>query len=154
MAIKFGTLLLASAALAGVVTASGAFAQGQGGGGQGGGRGMGGPLGMYSRADTDGDGKVSLAEFQANRQQQFTRYDTDGNGSISFAELDAMVAQRPQMQSRIDALKAADANGDKAISADEFKAAGDVEFKKVDKNGDGFIDQTEAQAAMPARPAQ
>lgn len=149
MAIKLGTLLIASAALAGVVTASGAFAQNQGGG-----RGFGGPLGMYGRSDTDGDGKVSLAEFQAGRQQQFTRYDTDANGSISFAELDAMVAQRPQMQTRIDALKAADTNGDKAISADEFKAAGDAEFKKVDKNGDGFIDQSEAQAAMPPRPGQ
>lgn len=154
MAIKLGTLLLASAALAGVVTASGAFAQGQGGG-QGGGRGgMGGPLGMYSRADADSDGKVSLAEFETSRQQQFGRYDTDSNGSVSFAELDAMVAQRPQMQSRIDALKAADANGDKALSADEFKAAADAEFKKVDANGDGFIDQAEAQAAMPQRPAQ
>jgi Ca2+-binding EF-hand superfamily protein len=153
MNIKLGKLLLAAAALAGVAT--GAFAQGQGGGGgRGQGGGFGGPLGMYSRADTNSDGKVSLAELEASRAQQFARYDTDGNGSISFAELDAMAAQRPQMQSRIDALKAADANGDKALSPDEFKAAADAEFKKVDTNGDGFIDATEAAAAMPQRPAQ
>lgn len=117
-------------------------AHAQGWGGQGGGQGG----GMMARYDTDKDGKVSLSEYEAGRQMMFGRIDADGNGSVSFAEIDAMM-QRMQgddpraqmMQKRMEALKAADTNGDQAISADEFKAATDAEFKTLDKNGDGFL---------------
>ncbi|MDI7775363.1 EF-hand domain-containing protein [Asticcacaulis sp. EMRT-3] len=151
--------LTSSALVAVLLTASGltagvAFAQGQGMGqgmGQGGGHDRGGPLGMLGRYDTDHDGKISLAEYEAGRQMMFNRMDADGNGAISFAEIDAM-AQRmngkggrgaERMQKRLDALKAADTNGDQSISADEFKAAADAEFKALDKNGDGFIEASE-----------
>lgn len=146
--------LIASAALAGfcLLAAGGAaFAQG---GAQGGGRG--GPLGMLGRYDADGDGKISLSEYETGRQAAFNRMDTDGNGALSFAEIDAATAAAAQrggnmaqmMQARMAALKAADTNGDQSISADEYKAYADAEFKKLDTNGDGFISADEAQAGM------
>jgi Ca2+-binding EF-hand superfamily protein len=106
---------------------------------------------MLERFDSDKDGKVSLAEYEAGRQMIFGRMDADGNGSVSFAEIDAMMqrmqggdSQRAQMmQKRMEALKAADANGDQAISADEYKAYVDAEFKMLDKNGDGFLNPDE-----------
>jgi hypothetical protein len=51
-------------------------------------------------------------------------------------------------------LERADANHDGKVSYDEFKAAREQHlqehFKKMDANGDGFIDKTEAQAAREA----
>lgn len=133
----FSIAVIAAAALTTTVHAQGW------GGGQGGGRGG----SMLERYDTDKDGKVSLAEYEAGRQAMFSRMDADSKGTITFAQIDAM-AQRMQggdngraamMQKRLDALKAADTNGDQAVSADEYKAATDAEFKSLDKNGDGYL---------------
>jgi Ca2+-binding EF-hand superfamily protein len=155
----FKTSLISAAALAVIALgAASAFAQdqgGQGGGGMGGGRGG----GMFQRYDTDNDGKISLAEYEAGRMMQFKRIDTDGNGSLSFAEIDAASAAAAQrggpmadmMRARNDALKAADTNGDQSISADEFKAYVDAEFKKLDTNNDGFVTEDEMRAGMPHR---
>ena len=131
-----------------LLVAAGAHAQGWGGG-QGGGHGG----GMIARYDTDKDGKLSLAEYEAGRQTMFTRIDADGNGALSFAELDAAAAKADgpmaqMMQSRIAAIKAGDTNGDQSISADEYKAVVDAEFKKLDANGDGFVTSDEMQAMM------
>ncbi len=148
------TKIFAAAALAALAFgATSAMAQdqgGQGGGGQGGGQGGRGG-GMFGRYDTDHDGKVSLAEYEAGRMMQFNRMDADHDGKLSFAEIDAASAQAAQrggqmadmMKQRNDALKAADTNGDQSISADEFKAYVDAEFKKMDANNDGFLTQDE-----------
>jgi len=131
--------LLPAVALAAAALTTVAHAQGWGG--QGG--------GMMARYDADKDGKVSLSEYETGRQMMFQRLDADGNGSLTFAELDAFAQKmgddpRAQMMlKRIDALKAADANGDQAISADEYKAAVDAEFKNLDKNGDGVLTEDE-----------
>ena len=136
------------AAVAALLVAGSASAQGWGGGHGG---------GMMSRYDTDGDGKISLAEYEAAREKMFSRMDADNDGAISFAEIDAMEQRMEsmgngrggdRMKARMDQLKAADANGDQSISSDEFKAAADAEFKALDTNGDGFIDAAEAAAMM------
>jgi hypothetical protein len=166
----FKTSIITAAALTVLALgASSAFAQDQQGGGQGGGMGGGqgggwgggghggqGGGGMFARYDTDHDGKISLAEWEAGRMMQFKRMDTNGDGVLSFAEIDAATAQAAQrggpmadmVKARNDALKAADTNGDQSISADEFKAYVDAEFKKMDTNGDGYLTQDEFQAAM------
>jgi Ca2+-binding EF-hand superfamily protein len=158
----FKTSIITVAAVAVIAFgASSAFAQDQQGGGQGnwgggqGGRGG----GMLARYDTDHDGKISLAEYEAGRTMSFKRMDTDGNGSLSFAEIDAATAAAQQrggpmadmMKARNDALKAADANGDQSISADEFKAYVDAEFKTIDTDNDGYLTPDEMQAAMSRR---
>jgi len=113
-----------------------------------------GPLGMLGRYDTDGDGKVSAAEFSAGRMKFFGRLDANGDQTISAAELNQAQADmqsrggpmQAMMQKRIDALKAADANADGAVSADEYTAAVTAEFTAMDTNGDGFIDAGEVAA--------
>ena len=140
--------LILTAAAGLLLVAAGANAQGWGGG-QGGGHGG----GLIGRYDTDKDGKLSLTEYETGRQNMFTRIDADGNGSLSFAELDAAAAKADgpmaqMMQDRIAAIKAGDTNGDQSISADEYKAVVDAEFKKLDANGDGFITSDEVPAMM------
>ncbi len=138
-----------------------AMAQGMGGGGQ-----NQGPLGSLTRADTDGDGKISLAEFEASRSTLFTAIDTNGDKSISADELAAYATKaeadavarmgdadraKAMVSRRVDMFKAEDANGDGAITFDENKAAVDAQFEKLDTNKDGFISADEAQAMMRPR---
>lgn len=70
-------------------------------------------------ADTDGDGKISLAEWTAFQEKRkakgdpaksFARIDTDEDGFIDKSELDAFLAKR---------FAKLDKNGDGVLSADE-----------------------------------
>lgn len=72
-------------------------------------------------ADTDGDGKVSRAEFLAaakagkgNPAKRFAKLDTNGDGMLDKAEIDAMLTRRFKRQ---------DTNGDGQLGADERAAA-------------------------------
>lgn len=71
--------------------------------------------------DTDGDGKVSRAEFLAavkagngDPAKRFARIDSNGDGVLDKAEINAMPTRR---FSRLDT------NGDGALSPDERAAA-------------------------------
>jgi Ca2+-binding EF-hand superfamily protein len=44
---------------------------------------------MIKRFDTDGDNRVSLAEFQAGAADAFKAYDTDGDGQVTRSEIEA-----------------------------------------------------------------
>lgn len=57
-----------------------------GGPGAPGGIGRGGPLGL----DADNDGKVSFAEFSARGTEAFTRADTNKDGTVTIAELQSL----------------------------------------------------------------
>lgn len=114
-------------------------------------------LGIFSRMDGNGDGKVSLAEFQAGHAAQLGRLDGNQNGTVTIAEVDAFFAGHAGQgnanarlaQARLTGIKAADSNGDGVVSAAEFATAGNAEFQSVDSNGDGFITAAEAQNAAP-----
>lgn len=143
MAIKSGNLLVSTAlAVAAVSMASGA---------------QGNPLGVYARMDSNGDGKVSLAEFQARHATQLRMFDANKNGTVTISEVDAFFAGHTSgdssgaqlAQQRYTALKAADTNGNGVISEAEFKTAGDAEFHAADTNNDGSISAAEADAAVP-----
>ncbi len=71
--------------------------------------------------DTDGDSKVSKAEFLAavksgkgNPEKRFARIDRNGDGMLDKFEIDAMPTRR---------FKRLDVNGDGVLSADERAAA-------------------------------
>ena len=70
--------------------------------------------------DTDGDGKVSKAEFFAAAKsgkgdpaKRFARIDWNGDGMLDKSEIDAMLTRR---------FKRLDVNGDGVLSADERAA--------------------------------
>jgi hypothetical protein len=114
------------------------------------------PLGMYSSFDIAGnkDGKVSLAEFQAGYAAQLSRFDTNRDGKMTVQEVAAVYGPRISagglgakvMQERLAELKAADTNHDGIITVEELDAISQVEFRTVDRNGDGYIDTAEATA--------
>ncbi|MCP5181909.1 MAG: EF-hand domain-containing protein [Pseudomonadales bacterium] len=116
----------------------------------------------FTSADTDKDGKVSLAEFLAQREERSPgdgprfHHFRDGPGGMGGPGRPGHGHPPMAMESQAmeDAVfKQLDANGNGAISRDEFtheklrEAHGTVMrtavFDKLDANGDGFISDDE-----------
>lgn len=134
----------------------------------------------FERFDTNKDGTVTRAEFEAasgamkaqrdarreSRQEDtFASLDNDGNGQISRAEWDAghpgdgksgpggrMPGLRAAMGDRwFDAL---DANKDGKVTLAEANAAAMARFDRLDANKDGTVTPEERKAAHDARRAK
>lgn len=88
-------------------------------------------LGDLAALDTDGDGKVSQAEFDAFLDQAFAKLDANGDGYLTISE--AEVVMTPEQ------FAAANTNGDGGISRSEFKVAGQKDFVAADTDGDGSL---------------
>lgn len=78
------------------------------------------------RMDSDGDGKVSLAEYQAWMGYAFQRMDRDGDDVLTAAELPGGRGRAVSLAAHRQALAAA--------------------FNRQDSNGDGFLDARELAA--------
>ena len=96
--------------------------------------------------DANGDGKITLAEFQASRVARTMRADTDHDGKISKAEFTAMVQKRMARQGDggeapdIDAMfDRQDINGDGFITKDEIEHAAARRFDMMDTAHQGWI---------------
>lgn len=81
--------------------------------------------------DTDGDGKVSQAEFDAFLDQAFAKLDANGDDYLTVHE--ATVVMTPEQ------FAAANANGDGGLSRSEFKVQAQKDFDSADLNGDGSL---------------
>ena len=96
--------------------------------------------------------EAELEMITKERDAAFSKIDTDGNGSISRAEFDAR-ARLPTIK-QPDAkpfLNRFDANKDGNIGKDEFRALTLGNFDKLDKNKDGTLTVAEQNAAAPAK---
>lgn len=73
------------------------------------------------RADADGDGRISQAEFVGRTVERLTAVDANSDGSVAPEEMRA-VAQARRTQNADTRFQRLDANSDGAISRDEFDA--------------------------------
>jgi hypothetical protein len=107
------------------------------------------PQGMIQQDDQDGDGKISKEEFPGP-EEHFTRIDQDGDGFIN--ENEARKAPRPEGQGgRVPGkFQEDDADGDGVVSRTEFSGPSD-HFDRLDLNGDGAIQESEARQGPPGR---
>lgn len=99
--------------------------------------------------------RTSEAELEAIKKERdtaFTRFDTDGNGSISRAEFDARAKlptiPQPNAKPFLDRF---DTSKDGAISKDEFRAPTLANFDKMDANKDGTVSPAEGKSSAPAK---
>jgi len=113
----------------------------------------------FKKLDKDGDGAISREEAAADKRlaKNFDGIDANHDGKIQKSELQAhQEAMRKAMrQKRADyaaKLKAADTDGDGAISKAEAQAAGldrlVKHFDQIDANHDGKLTQEELRAGM------
>lgn len=127
---------------------------------------------MFARMDLNKDGKLDAADREARRAGMFDKVDGNKDGQISreeFAAHHAGMGSRHEGErhegghreaghrmggkhggeGRMGGMMAgmADANGDKAVSQQEFTAAALRRFDAVDTNKDGTISAEERQAA-------
>jgi Ca2+-binding EF-hand superfamily protein len=107
-----------------------------------GGRGFGGHGHMHELAvayDANNDGKLSQEEIDQGRSNQLKKFDKDGDGKLTLAEYEElwMDAMRERM---VDRFQEHDSDGDGNVTAEEFgkRFAGMVKF--MDSNGDGVLD--------------
>lgn len=106
-------------------------------------QGMRGPGGGMARMDTDGDGRLSRAEFDAGARTRFERMDTNRDGIVDTTEMAALPGGGRGMR--------ADTNGDGKLTQAEYDAQSKERFDRMDVNGDGVLDTAELQAGPGMR---
>lgn len=88
------------------------------------------PQDYLRRMDSDGDGRVSRAEYIAYMDRGFDRLDTDGNGVLEGDELPP---------------------GARRVTRADYEASLAVAFARQDTNHDGFLDARELATPPRAR---
>jgi len=115
---------------------------------------------LFKKWDTNGDGVVTKEEAQAasaaDLAKRFDELDLNKDGQVTREEMSqAREARRTAMKERFAAdFKAADKNGDGALSKDEATASMPLvarHFDALDTNKDGVVTQEELQARHHAR---
>ncbi|MBB5209613.1 EF-hand domain-containing protein [Chiayiivirga flava] len=106
--------------------------------------------GMAAKLDTDGDGKIEVADVEANAAKRAADIDTDRNGTITATEVLAhQDRQRLAMAER--RLAKLDSNGDGVVSTDEFAGGQSDRVAKLDADSDGVISRDEFRAGRHDR---
>jgi Ca2+-binding EF-hand superfamily protein len=102
----------------------------------------------FKDMDTDGDGMVSKAEYDANHDKHFKEMDTNGDGKLSPDEMRAghKDAANESMQKRFED---ADANHDGVLTREETKKIPMLyrHFDEMDANHDGKVTREEMEMA-------
>jgi len=103
------------------------------------------------RLDKNGDGLLQKSEAPAGMNPLFEHYDADGNNALDIEELRQAQKSNAKWKSRMDfqnALAKYDTNRDGTVERSEAKGRVAKNFDKLDRNGDGFLDERDA----PKRP--
>lgn len=102
---------------------------------------------FFDQIDTNHDGVVSRAEYQAWVDARFAKLDTNGDGHIDANEIATSPAAAARAQKRAEAfVKHFDQDGSGTVSKSDFEAKAMARF---DHLGNGADSLTEDQLAMP-----
>ncbi len=105
---------------------------------------------MLKKMDSDGDGKISSAEFQAAAAARFNAIDSQGTGKITAEQIaNSKPAKERDQKLAEREVKKIGSNG--VITKDQYLAAAQARFAKLDRNGDGYITADEMPAGHGAQ---
>ena len=111
--------------------------------------------GKIDRKEMAATQQRELAGARQQLQQQlaakFQQLDTNKNGSLSLAEFQAAMPNIATSETPDQLLAQLDANKNGTVSADEFRASDVAKFNRADKNKDGIVSPAEARAAAGQR---
>jgi len=115
-----------------------------------------------ARWDADRDGKATRDEFMAELKKRFAALDLNGDGRITDEDLPPIMRGRDALKGgampsfgarferrgfgRLGMLRQADANQDGIVTLDEVIARAASRFDALDRNKDGAVDETDADA--------
>lgn len=115
--------------------------------------------GFLALYDTDGDGKVSRAEYDEDRAAQFARSDRNHDGELDREEyaaeyrarIDARAAELDKREDRQAHVRfgVLDTDKDRKMTFVEYQASGKRLFDTADRNRDGVIDAADARLPPP-----
>ncbi|NJO38564.1 MAG: hypothetical protein HC871_14355 [Rhizobiales bacterium] len=147
IAIVAGAAVIGAASLAGAVKARGGFGHhdGHGGGPFGGGRAM----MLMEQFDANEDGKLTQAEIDEVVRSRLAAADSDGDGRLSLDEFQPLLVEimRPRI---VDGFQFLDDDGDAAITLEEVERPLGRMVGHLDRNDDGEITEDECSGAMEA----
>lgn len=106
-----------------------------------------GPGAMLAVADTNHDGAITRAEFDAAHSTHFAQMDANHDGSLSA---DERPPHGPPPGDHAEHGPWGDANRDGVISRAEFDAQGAEMFARLDADHNGSVSQAEIQAMRDA----
>ncbi len=112
----------------------------------------------FHQLDTNNDGKVTYAEFNAGFADTiFSQYNRNGDGSVTLAEWDAI--ERADQDKTKSSFRLLDRNHDGKLTRDELTHGKRRDlvvhriFARIDANHDGVITEAEARNFGIARAA-
>jgi Ca2+-binding EF-hand superfamily protein len=107
---------------------------------------------MFKEMDSNNDGAVSKAEFDAFHEKHFKEVDTNHDGKISHEEMDAAHNNmKEQARDKFEArFNESDTNHDGALTKDEAKKMPMISehFDEIDANHDGRVSLDEIRSSM------
>ena len=110
-----------------------------------------GPSHTMQLLDTDGDGKIGLAEIRAEQDRLVGAADVDGDGKLSVDEFRrrGTLFMRLGTTSYFDLL---DADGDRILTLEEIAKPSERWFSRHDANNDGKLESEEVPRRRALRP--
>jgi Ca2+-binding EF-hand superfamily protein len=110
---------------------------------------------MLEKADANGDGNITKAEYTNARAKMFARLDRNGDGYLTKEDVPRLAARRKGNGDRLQQAELMlDKDGDGRVSRDEFVNSPSLLFDRADTNHDDVVDKNELtafKAAMAAR---
>lgn len=104
---------------------------------------------MLARADSNGDGSVTWAEFASMRADMFAKLDRNDDGFVDTKDRPRLMANRFDQAYR--GLAQADANGDGRVSRTELQNGRAPAFDAADTDDDRVLSAKEIAAIKAAR---
>jgi len=102
---------------------------------------------LLARADSNGDGIVTKAEFTEARAKMFDRLDRNHDGYLSKDDKPRFSLRKSENGNRLQQMVLMlDKDGDGRISRDEFVNSPSLLFERADTNHDGAVDAAELAA--------
>lgn len=93
---------------------------------------------LFKTYDTNADGALTQQEIDTARTAKFSEFDGNGDGQLSLDEYQALWADAMRA-AMVDRFQAHDENGDGQVTSEEFAAQLSDLVARLDRNGDGAL---------------